>query len=339
MKYFFRWQKELRGAACALVVCALVYAVFLRTIPGPQIQPLRESALTGSNEYKYIDPLVGLTNSGAPSTQYQALKDSVQSYIDSQEQSGRVDTVSILFNDYTHAAGFTINGREHYNPASLLKVPVMIAYYHLAEKNPSVLAQQLTFTGANANTQEHIVSPVQLKQGYSYSVEELIEHMIDHSDNNAAQMLIDNLNSTGQQDVLNKLFTNLGVTQLDLSTDFITVQGYSLFFRVLYNSTYLSREYSEKALELLTKTDFASGLEAGVPNPTDVAQKFGEFTVQSSDGTLLKRELHNCGIIFYPSHPYMLCVMTKGSDFTELENVIAGISQKIYQYEEKDYTK
>jgi hypothetical protein len=39
------------------------------------------------------------------------------------------------------------------------------------------------------------------------------------------------------------------------------------------------------------------------------------------------RELHDCGIIYYPNNPYFLCVMTRGKDFPTLEGVIKDISK------------
>ena len=42
-------------------------------------------------------------------------------------------------------------------------------------------------------------------------------------------------------------------------------------------------------------------------------------------------ELHDCGIIYYPNHPYFLCVMTKGADFPVLAGVIREVSQTAWE--------
>ena len=62
---------------------------------------------------------------------------------------------------------------------------------------------------------------------------------------------------------------------------FISAKNYSLFFRVLYNATYLSREMSEKALGLLSKTVFRDGLTAKLPSSVVVSHKFGEWVLLS----------------------------------------------------------
>src|SRR6185436_5295057 len=96
-----------------------------------------------------------------------------------------------------------------------------------------------------------------------------------------------------------------------------TPQNYSHLFRALYNGTYLSHDASEKALELLSRTKFSDGIVAGVPKETTVSHKFGERTLSLNTSSI--NELHDCGIVYYPGHPYFLCIMTKGtSDFEEL---------------------
>ena len=88
----------------------------------------------------------------------------------------------------------------------------------------------------------------------------------------------------------------------------------------------------------MTQTDFTKGIRTGVPDNILIAQKFGEFTTKSAFGVILKRELHNCGIIYYPEHSYIMCVMTKGKDFNQLENVISSISKIVFDYTKKTYT-
>lgn len=312
---------------------------FFPASPDSAASPLRQSDLNKNTQYKFIDPLIGLKsqNTVLPSD-FKDLKDSLDSFIKNQIDDGHLAAASVIFRDVSLATGFTTNPDIKYSPASLLKVPTMIAYYKLAESDPSILTERLVYSGEqDLNAQEHIRSAVELIPGKSYTVDELIDHSIKYSDNNAATMLIENLNNTNHEDALNSLYRDLGITSIDLSNDFITIQGYSLFFRVLYNATYLSRNMSEKALALLSKTDFTRGIDAGVPNNIIVAGKFGEFTLQSQTGEILKRELHNCGIIYFPSHPYLLCVMTKGTDFSQLESVISGISKQVFDFIEKKY--
>ena len=78
--------------------------------------------------------------------------------------------------------------------------------------------------------------------------------------------------------------------------------------------------------------DFPQGLQAGIPASVEVAQKFGERQVFLHDGTLSYRELHDCGIVYAPDNPYILCVMTRGHDFASLSSTIRDISKVVYDY-------
>jgi hypothetical protein len=41
-------------------------------------------------------------------------------------------------------------------------------------------------------------------------------------------------------------------------------------------------------------------------------------------------QLHDCGIVYFPDNPYIICVMTRGDDVNELAPVVAHISKMVY---------
>ena len=140
---------------------------------------------------------------------------------------------------------------------------------------------------------------------------------------------------------MQKVYNDLGIpiSELGQADDFMTVSQYTYFFRVLYNATYLNRALSEKAMDFLSKSDFSYGIETGASATVVVAHKFGERTIVDSHGALIARELHDCGIVYYPQHPYLLCIMTRGSDFDRLAAVIQDISRLAYQDRDHQYRK
>jgi beta-lactamase class A len=299
----------------------------------PKVQALRESDIPSSSGYTFTDPLIGLSSSDSttPAAQYVHLDTTVATYIAQQKQNG-LYSASIKFADIEQSGGFIINPDEEYDPASLTKVPLMMAYYYLAETDPSILSDQIRYAGQpDLDADEQIESKTQLTPGMSYSVDEMIDHMITYSDNNAEQLLADHLAATDHLDVLNNLFGDLGIKIDPQNTDNMAVQSYSLFLRVLFNATYLDRADSEKALKLLSETEFADGIRVGVPSSIPIAEKFGDARMIDAAGTQVGVELQNCGLVYYPDHTYLLCIMTKGDTVAHLESVIAGISKTIYQ--------
>jgi beta-lactamase class A len=158
--------------------------------------------------------------------------------------------------------------------------------------------------------------------------------MIVESDNGATYTLIDNIESN----VLNEVYSDLGIThpEEDSANYQIATRTYALFFRVLFNATYLRREYSEQALELLVRATYRDGLNALLPKDLTVAHKFGEHVVSSDRKTPEGIELHDCGIVYYPEHPYLLCVMTRAKEQSDAESMIQQISKEVYETVKSD---
>lgn len=322
-------------AGTALGVLATLFIHSQQPVSKPKA--LRESDFpTARSEYRFIDPLISLKGVG-PSEKYNPIEKQITSFIADHPE---LLVASVDFRDINEPGGFVVNPDEKYTAASLNKVPVMMAYFKIAETDPSIFSRELYYSGENdSNSVEEIKSAVQLTPGKRYTIEQLIEHMIRYSDNNAADLLTLNLKNANQLATYAAVFSDLGTDPKVLSayTDNMTVQNYSMFLRALYNATYLNRTSSEAALTLLSQTDFTAGIESGVPNDVPVAQKFGEVRMTDELGTFLGKQIHNCGIVYYPEHPYLLCIMTKGKtgDISRLESDIAQISRIIYAGMEK----
>jgi beta-lactamase class A len=298
-----------------------------------QTKPLRLSMI-GDNHYRFIDPLISSNVDGAEVPEhFEALHSRLKAEISQLIEDKKISAASIYVRDFNSGTGLEVYSGERYNPASLLKVPIMMAFYKIAEGRPGILREQIMIGKASASRNQDMYPPQKKLQSWStHSVSDLIGHMILYSDNDAATALVDFLNNSGRDyEVLNEVFNDLGVHELRIGSDFIDPKTYSLFLRVLYNATYLNREMSEKALYLLSRTDFNSGIRAGIPTTTPVSHKFGEFTAQSEMGIVVESQLHDCGIVYAASRPFALCIMTKGEKFDQLSSAIAQLSKIVYE--------
>lgn len=121
---------------------------------------------------------------------------------------------------------------------------------------------------------------------------------------------------------------DLGIkkTGAEDKNDFVSVREYSSMFRLLFNATYLSKDKSNQLLGMMSKSNYTGGLVTGVPATVKVAHKFGERAFDNST----TRQLHDCGIVYLPGSPYLLCVMTRGNDFNEPKTVISDVSGIVY---------
>lgn len=255
------------------------------------------------------------------------LKETLKNIITSYQKDSKINTVSVYFRDLNTGKWFGINQDETYIPASLFKVPLMISFLKDAENNPAILSKTVTNDLTEDQNARETIKPLKtIKVGNSYTIEELLRYMIEYSDNNATVLLFNHVN----QITLKKVFDDLDI-QLptnDINSDFISVTGYSLFFRVLYNATYLNTDMSEKGMEMLSKIDFADGLRKGIPSTITVADKFGEYYLL--DQTPREYQLHDCGIVYHPKHPYLLCLMSKGASFNNLKKALVELSKATY---------
>jgi len=257
------------------------------------------------------------------------LRQKLNLYIESNKKAGNVSEVSIYFRDLHEGPTLGINDDERFFSASLLKLPIALVFFKLKEEIPDILKRELNFkTTQDYKPQPQAHKPSKtISVGSSYTVEELIYYSLVYSDNLSNDVLKSTFGIMGDDRQLDlKVFRDLGLifpTDNELSD--ISTRGYASIFRILYNVSYLGIEDSDKLLSMLSQSDFDQGISAGVPKDVKVANKFGE----RADGQ--EKQLHDCGIVYYPGNPYLICIMTRGGDFTKLEKVIADISGMVYQ--------
>lgn len=280
------------------------------------------------SRYHFISPLLACsTDENLAEGQAKALERQLMNAIKVHEDAGDLSTVSIYFRDFEGGPWVGINLDQTFNPGSLLKLPLAMSLYKEAEVDPTILQKNIPYTGTETSDVQ-FYAPPPLAAG-KYTVAALIERMLIYSDNNATS----ELTSVVSPDVFNGTYENLGLTQPTTANPnySLSTKDYETFFRVLYNATYLSDYDSEHILETLSHSSFKDGLVAGVPNTVVVSHKFGERSLTSSSSLV---QLHDCGIVYAPNHPYLLCVMAQGPAFPALAKDIAEFSNITYNYVE-----
>jgi beta-lactamase class A len=333
------------GILCCLVVMIALGASFwlgyARAINWTRkavfsIQPVREN----NQQYKLIYPL--LYYSFGEAGQFfedKTLGAKINSYIQSQYNNQNAQSISVFFRDYSNGRWAGVNQNYQYHPGSMMKVIIMMGYFREAEPDPSILNKTLVYT-KEVDKQTNDVGfslGTNLVIGQSYTVSSLLKNMIGNSDNGAETLLLDNVNT----DILNQAYIDLGISSPDSAGNDYTISAaqYSNFLRILYNSTYLSEQFSEQALSIMSQSSYKDGIRAGVPANVVVAQKYGE-RVDTSGNILQAIELHDCGIVYDAAHPYALCIMTKknatttlgSDDEKKLTGIIKDISSIVYNY-------
>lgn len=319
-----------------LLVTAIVVSFLLGWFLEP---PLKKEVYIPSHclrlsGYHFTQPLLACDNIEEKLTeQTEKMRSQATKVIEDAIKAGGILSASVYVRLPTQGQQFSINPDESFFPASLKKVPLFIRYLKESEKDPSILQKRITLSSTDYNSNVAI-PPGQFPQpGGTYTVQQLLEYMIKYSDNNSFQALLDDIGVAKFNEVYRdlQLYYPDNVVAID---DYMSAYQFSLFFRTLFNTSYLTIENSENALRMLSQSEYRNGIVGGLPSSVEVAHKFGIGVVdQGESGKEGVGELHDCGIVYATNNPYILCVMTKSNnpDLNKVEKVIANISASIYQ--------
>lgn len=254
------------------------------------------------------------------------IEEGIQAYMEKAIAQGMVTEVAVYFRDLNNGPWFGINERDLFRPGSLLKLPLAMSYYWKEQRDHGILDQKIDVVKLpdNIAVESNYGSDAPLLPGV-YSVHDLISYMLKESSNDAAAVLVD---VAGEQQIM-ATYSDLGIEPPKMGQDYeIDVKTFGAFFRVLYNASYIGQPGSEELLATLTQVSFRDGLVAGVPSDVKVAHKFGTRVIGTGVGS---RQLHDCGIVYAPKTPYVLCVMTRGNESKNLAHFISQVSKRVYE--------
>ncbi len=288
----------------------------------PDTQACQSLQTIRENDYQLIKPLV-FFDINVESDQLKSLKNEVNSYIERKKQEGVISSAAVYIRELNNESWMSINKDELFSPGSLMKIPTMITILKQVEADRTFLDKKIFFSKHFGGIPEQTLTARPMQEGVYYTVKELLYYMIVNSNNDATALLNQNLDFS----VMTKMFSDFqlpipGKMQNDYQID---VASCSRFLRVLYSASYLSKEYSQYAMELLTKSDFKKGLVKDINPELAVAHKFGERNVNG------EQQLHEFGIFFINNNPYLLGVMTKGVNHLLLPDVLSGVSDLVYR--------
>ena len=274
--------------------------------------------------FHHVKPLI-YSEPLCEAERFENLRGALTSLITALRTSGHLGSASVYVRDFEKSEWTWYNGSEEYDPGSLLKVALLITWLSMAEEDPTVLQRTYTCEAFDFNVAQYAAFPSKkIQLNVSYTVKQLLEYSIAFSDNRATSLLTRNVPASRYI----RTYTDLGLPAPDMHARAyrMNVRNYSIFMKALFNSTILGPIYSDMALELMTRADFNVGLKAGLPADVELAHKFGEF------GTQDQRQLHETGLVYAGNHPYLLTVMTRGTDMDSLASAIASVSRLVYEH-------
>lgn len=239
-----------------------------------------------------------------------------------------VERVGLVWQDLSSGETLAYQADQRFRSASLLKVPLLMAWLKKAQGDPEVLDQRLTWPTGAHDGRERLDAPGALAAGQAYSVADLIERVAIHSRNDARFLLKQAL-PAGE---LERAYALLGIdVQVDAAQDnHVTTADMAKLLLALHQATYLDRKHSDRLLDLLARSTYRDGLVRGLPAGTRVAHKYGVRVDRQALPGKAETQLHDCGIVGSGEKAYLLCVMTAGRDLQRQATVLARLATEAH---------
>lgn len=232
--------------------------------------------------------------------------------------------VSYYFRDLNNGLWTGIGEDKLYSPASLFKLPLLMAVLKKSESDPAILDMGFTYHAADFKDVKE-ESGFKKTEGQYYTVRDLMKHMIAYSDNGAALMLMNTIGDSTLFEVMDDL--NFHVEKgFNENTAFVNVKSYAALFRILYNGSYLSRQNSVWVLQMLSESVYHEGVRKGIPQATRIAHKYGKRD-HWQGAELQSRQLHHFALVYHPRKPFIIGIMTQGGDLLQKEKLIEELTR------------
>lgn len=244
----------------------------------------------------------------------------------SQQTASYSADLGLYFDYIPTSTTIGINQRESFSLASLLKIPVAIAVYDKIADKTLNLSDTITLTSDMLNT--HYGTLWKKGAGTVLTVEEALQYLLKESDNTASEALMSRVSS----EEMGRVFIEFDMPTLrEEDRLVVTPKGYTSILRSLYFSTHLEPEHSEKILETMVGSITLDRKPLPIPETIPVAHKIGVHD--------LTHTYTDCGIVYYPLHPYVYCIMVKNRPEEEAVTFVRDIQQTMYEFIEQNANK
>lgn len=237
------------------------------------------------------------------------------------EVVGYEDNFSIYFEYLPTGVSIGINERTEFDSASLIKVPVAMAFLNAYRKAGLDINEKVRITKDELD--DKFGDLWKRGEGAEISLKEALSLLLTESDNTAYKILNNRLTLRDHLEVYEKLDIEIGVD--NNRQVILTTKGYSSILKALYFSSLLEKEDSEYILELLTQSIHKDKLPAPIPKEIPIAHKIGVYTDETN------ALYQDCGIVYVPRRPYILCMASLSTD-AEATARMNKISEIVYRY-------
>jgi len=255
----------------------------------------------------------------------------------------RDKTIAVAMHDLETGKEIHINADESFHPASTFKVHVMMEVFRQAQQGLLSLEDRLRITNSftsiadgssfsllESDDAEQTLYP---RIGESESIAEMTRLMIVRSSNLATNILLEKLGTKNVNDFIQALGIE-GVSVIRGIEDnaahrrgmnnSATARGLTQTMKLIAEGKVVSKEASEKMIEIMIRQEFNESIPALLPQSVKVAHKTG----------WTGNVYHDTGIVFPEGRkPYAISIMTPGfaeDKPDEAHECMANVSRIVY---------
>lgn len=237
--------------------------------------------------------------------------------------------VGLAFIDVKSGWQFSVNGREQFPAASVAKLGVLAAAYHLADLGELDLDQKVVYRPGDKCGGAGVVQ--WMKPGKVFTLRHLLLYMIEVSDNTATKMAIEEIGL----ERINAYLKEIGLDQTAIVDptmlnerpspliNLTTPLNMGRLMSIINNGDHAFAAASAQEMhKYLKHQKYRWGIWPGVAPGTVVANKTGH----------VDKVLNDVGIVYTKQGVYVLAVFTR--DFSQKSNArkfINNISQAIFE--------
>ncbi len=220
--------------------------------------------------------------------------------------------------DITAGTGIGVNQNTVFRAASVNKLELAVSLYRRA------LAHQIKLDATTIISEDDIqyygTGTIQLEgPGQTYSFRELAKLMLQESDNTASYVIGRRLGLSSVQAEI----ATWGLKQTSMTENLTTPADVALLLARLQRRELLPEAQSAEILDLLQHTAWTDRLQTGAPDNLPVAHKIGTDV-----------NVYNDAAVFLdPSRPYIVVVLSGGTEEDAALASMTGISKMAYQFE------
>lgn len=259
----------------------------------------------------YLSPMNNFVDRGDLIINIQPLRDKMQ-------KIGMDPNISVYFEFLNTGANIAVNKDTEFWPASLMKIPIAMAVMKKIEEGEWKMSNELILLDQDKDS--HFGDLYKSPANSRFTIAQLLDEMLIKSDNTARTIFMRNLEKSDIEEVLN----HLGIEDIFNTDQQVSTKKYSIFWRSLYTSSYLSPEHSNQLIKIMAKSVSSEYLASGLPGETVFSHKIG--VVYDS------KIYADSGIVYLPKRPYILTVMVNGKDKETAEKIMSDISKTVYEY-------